>query len=192
MNFHGTGKFCTTVRGINFIRVNLLESYDVPLVLVVLFIMMAGAFVVGMRYGEQGGYIRGVESLEWLGSLNHSCPSYNCEPCVCNPVVNCKVPKLSQIKRIALDVAEEVEYDRENWNCEDKSRELVRRLEDAGWEQFRYVEGLLYQPEQNGWYKHAWVCISGEEMCIEATSGMFIHPDKYQKRYNMERSSDFV
>lgn len=109
--------------------------------------------------------------------IDLSCPEPeipDCPPCVCPP---CKKPKLPSFMQIAQNMVEEHKYDFDRYNCDDFSRELIRRLEDYGWEA-KYCYGKVSWNDQ---YYHAWVLV---EVPIEATSGKVIEPNRYAKDYH--------
>jgi len=155
--------------------------------------MCVSVFIVGILVGHfksyTSGYIKGVNDAP---PCICNCPESYCPPCVCEDNNYC--PPEPQFLRIARDVAEEVEYDKKNWNCLDKSEELVRRLENSKWkDKFEVVKGLLFVEEhKNGythsfWGYHAWVCTKNRDICIEATKGRIIDPDTYRKRYREDK-----
>lgn len=135
------------------------------------------------------GYIAGVREGNAPCICDMDCDCEDCQPCICQPYMDC--PREAIFLRIARDVAEEVEYDRAEWNCLDKSEEIVRRLEDSEWKgKFEVVLGLMLvsREKEDGtdhryWSRHAWVCSVNRDICMESTKGWVIERGDYEKNY---------
>lgn len=77
---------------------------------------------------------------------------------------------------IAKNLVEEHDYSKPDYVCHHFSKELTHRLQDAGYDAC-YVMGTL--DDDNETY-HAWTELT---IGIESTSGTFIDPIDYKKRY---------
>ena len=150
-------------------------------------VMFAGLLSISAFIGyEYGVGVERLNTLEMIPDCDLKCPKI--PDCVC-PDFECPaVPEQPQILMMAKNVAEEIPYDREEWNCLDKSRELVRRLREAGYNA-RVVKGRLLlgnnNEGQNVYGGHAWVEV--DNLHIEATSGDIITPKGYENDYIEER-----
>ncbi|UZE92541.1 MAG: hypothetical protein IB616_01650 [Methanosarcinales archaeon] len=82
-----------------------------------------------------------------------------------------------EIEQIAHDVATEREYEYGVYDCEEFSRELVRRLETRGYDA-EYIAGYYGSADQHG--PHTWDKVS---IYIEATNGRIIPPEEFEKNY---------
>lgn len=76
--------------------------------------------------------------------------------------------------KIAENLAGEKNYS-QSYNCDEFSKELKHRLEDAGYETY-YIYGSYNSSSTN----HAWVIV---EVPIESISGQAISPEEYTKNY---------
>jgi hypothetical protein len=89
--------------------------------------------------------------------------------------------------RIASNLAFERRYNIDSYNCVDYSRELKRRLEQAGYDA-EFKSGYIYDKKMNGSkYAHAWVEV---KVLIEATNGKIVKVEDYG-RYD-ERSFGII
>ena len=94
-----------------------------------------------------------------------------------NSIINSK----PLFQRIAEGVANEHEYS-SDYNCVDFTKELVKRLEEAGYETDE-VEGYALWCGSNGNFhecQHAWTKVT---VYIESTTGEILSPDKYKEMY---------
>ena len=113
--------------------------------------------------------------------LQSRCPDVTCEKTECPDCVLTNVcPSQSHLDEIAANIANEQEY-RDNYNCDEFSRELVRRYADAGY-LVSYCEGYIIDCGKPN-CRHAWVKV---ETYYEATNGIQITPDVYQEQYKEE------
>ena len=81
---------------------------------------------------------------------------------------------------IAKNNAEEIEYNKDFYNCVDYSLELKRRLLDKGFNA-KLAYGTLNKNKNN---KHIWVIL---EVPIEATTGKILSPMEYNYNYELEK-----
>ena len=108
------------------------------------------------------------------------------------PLHFCLEDRTPEYERIAREVAEKHDYNKETFNCKDFSEELVRELKAAGYHarieisEDARIGRCLFNPR---WWKeefgedlfcHAWVVL---EIPIEATTGKIIEPEKYEEEY---------
>lgn len=70
-------------------------------------------------------------------------------------------------------------YDMETYNCQNFSKELIKKLAEEGYEAY-YIEGEVFSPEDNKFHGHAFV-----KLCVfvEATSGEILKPEDFEKNY---------
>ena len=162
--------------------------------IVITLVMCIIIFLIGVSIGFLKSYTEGyMEGVRDTPACICDCPEIYCPPCVCEDNNYC--PPEPQFLRIARDVAEEVEYDRENWNCLDKSNEIIRRLENSKWKgKFEVVRGLVLTEKElkdgtihKSWVYHAWVCTKNRDICIEATTGRIIDPELYEMNYREDK-----
>jgi len=96
------------------------------------------------------------------------------------PVHTYEDPPIFQ--EIAIDVANNHDYDLQNFNCEDFSSELAHKLALEGYKA-TIIRGTLKNcnPEDDMYNcPHAWVRV---EVNIEATDGTILDPDFYEENY---------
>lgn len=159
-------------------------------------IVIIGLILVGL-VGVTIGHLRSY-NLGYISGVQDAPPcicDIECaevEPCICNPSLSCRCPALPQFLQIARDLSDEMPYDREDFNCLDYSKELVRRLDLAGRKDFEVVYGLFYVEEylddgtlKTFWGYHAWVCTEHRDICIER--GKVILPDEYSRKYREDK-----
>lgn len=132
---------------------------------------------IGYEYGVG---VERLDALKYMPNCDLTCPKI--PDCNCNcPSIDCPpIPDQPQLLRIAKDVADEIPYDREKWNCLDKSRELVDRLRQAEYDA-HVVKGSVVSGYKNDtpiYERHAWVEVNG--IHIEATGGYIITPQNYK------------
>lgn len=84
--------------------------------------------------------------------------------------------------KVAEQIANQHEYDAENYNCQDYSRDLVKALNFIGYDADR-VFGRLKNcdPDEDEFEcYHQWVRLN---IFIESTTGEIIEPDNYKENY---------
>jgi GT2 family glycosyltransferase len=83
-------------------------------------------------------------------------------------------------QRIAEEVASSHEYS-PDYNCDDFTRELVRRLREAGYEAERVEGYALWCQDGTSRCRHAWTKLT---IYIESTTGEILTPEKYEEMYD--------
>jgi len=145
-----------------------MNNYDYLIIFGSVALSVLIGFGIGFNYSSI--YTK-AEALQEIPDCFCSCPE--CPSFECPQVPSCYEPVFLQM---AENVANELPYDREKWNCLDKSRELVRRLKEAGYD-------AEIKTGMTSFGLHAWVEIKNIE--IESTEGIVIEPPSYKKDYNV-------
>ena len=99
---------------------------------------------------------------------------------------NDSVLSVNHVELIASNLASEQEY-RKDYNCDEFSMELVRRLNNAGYNSTYCVGDFLScnASEKNCW--HAWV---KTEVFIEAINGKILSSQEFQENYNLSHCKE--
>ncbi len=88
--------------------------------------------------------------------------------------------------KIAEHLADERIYNEEHYNCVNFSKELVRRLENQGYNAEYCVGDALWcnvSEEEDGSCRHAWSKI---ELFMESVSGELLSPEEFGKNYKID------
>lgn len=158
------------------------------------FLVGSCAFWAG--YGYRVGHNETPIELSCPEQQQPYCPEPYCPTPVCErDVVNCQnldyfeMAKVclvtqkdkSQLQTIAENNAKEHNYEFGVYDCEQFSKQLIQRLNDAGYKTEYCVGNANLKGAME---KHAWVKTS---VFIEATTGEIISPLDFNKNYQIEK-----